>query len=96
MLKLGLALTASVLCLALPAAYAVAAKPGPRTVEQQLLDRMNSGPAGNITRRVECVPDPKGRRTLACKLVGTASTTLDVDVDVVAGGLRTIWHPVEG
>ena len=83
-------------CLALPAAYAAAAKPGRRTVEQTLLRQMNSTSYGKITRRVVCSRKLAAARTFACRLESVRSTSLDADVAVVDGGLRTTWYPLEG
>ena len=101
MLKLSLvpasiALTAAVLGLVLPAAHAVAAKPGPETVAASLLRDMNSRGSGAITRRVDCVPGPTAGGTFACTLVSARSTSLDVRVRVVDGSLRTTWLPPRG
>jgi hypothetical protein len=83
-------------CLALPAAYAAAAKPGHRTVEQTLLRQMNSTPYGKITRRVVCTREHAAGRSFACRLESVRSTSLDVDVTVVGGGLSATWHPLQG
>ena len=96
MIKLLLTLAALVLSLALPAAYAVASKPAPRTVADTLLRRMNSGPNGTITRRVTCERETRARRTFVCELASVRATTIDVRVALADGGLRTTWHPLEG
>ena len=83
-------------CLALPAAYAAAAKPGRKTVERTLLRQMNSSPYGKITRRVVCTREHAAGRRFACRLESVRSTRLDVDVDVVDGGLRATWYPLKG
>jgi hypothetical protein len=83
------------LCLALPAAYA-AAKPGRRAIERTLLRQMNSTGYGRITRRVVCARERSPGRAFACRLESVRSTSLDVDVAVVDGGLRTTWHPLKG
>jgi hypothetical protein len=82
-------------CLALPAAYA-AAKPGRRTIEHALLLQMNSAGYGRITRRVVCASERTPSRGFACRLESVRSTSLDVDVAVVDGGLRTTWYPLKG
>jgi hypothetical protein len=89
-------LVALVPCLALPAAYAAAEKPGRRTIEQSLLSQMNSTPYGKITRRVVCTRQPEPARAFACRLESVRSTSLDVDVTVVDGSLRTTWYPLKG
>jgi hypothetical protein len=94
--KLCLAFVPVALGLALPAAYAVSGKSRPRTIEHALLREMNSSGDGTITRRVRCTPVRDERGSFACRLTSVRSTTLDADVEVVDGGLRTVWHPLDG
>jgi hypothetical protein len=96
MLKLSLALTTFVLALALPAAYAFTSRPGPRIIARTLLEQVNSGPDGHITRRVTCARAAKARRTFDCSLESVVSTQLGAHVALVDGGLRTTWDPIAG
>jgi hypothetical protein len=95
-LKLSLALATVFLGLALPAAYAVSGRSRPRTIEQTLLRQMNSYGDGRVTRHVRCGRVGMARTSFACTLVSVRSTTLEVRVDVVDGGFRTVWYPLEG
>jgi len=83
--------------LALPAAYA-AVKPGHerRAVQRTLLQRMNSGTDGRLTRRVVCVRAHDAPHSYRCRLESVISTALRVDAVVTSGGLRETWHPLEG
>ncbi len=71
-------------------------RPGPASVEQELLRRMNAGPDGRITRNVLCRPATADGRTLACVLKSTRSTVLGVRVVVHGSDLRTAWEPLAG
>jgi hypothetical protein len=95
-LKLSLALAILFLGLVLPAAYAVSVRARPRTIEQTLLRQMNSYGDGTVTRRVRCRREGTVRPSFACTLESVRSTTLQARVEVVDGGLRTIWYPLEG
>jgi hypothetical protein len=96
MFKLALALTASAAALALPAAYGSFSKPPSKVVEQRLLQQMNSGPDGRITRLVSCSRTSKRELAFKCDLESVRSTHLGARVTVVPGGLRTVWEPLAG
>jgi hypothetical protein len=96
MFKLTLALTASAAVLALPAAYGSLSKPPSKAIEQTLLQQMNSGPDGRITRLVTCSRAPKNELAFRCDLESVRSTHLGARVTVVPGGLRTVWEPLAG
>jgi hypothetical protein len=95
LLKLTLALGAFVLCLALPAAYAVTATPGSKSVAQKLQQQMNSGPNGRITRTVKCIPAARGK-AFDCDLQSVISTHIAAHVSLIDGGMRTVWEPLQG
>jgi hypothetical protein len=94
-LKLGIALSTSVLALALPASHGVAGKTS-RALERTLLHQMNSTPDGRITRKVDCAPLPGAPHSFTCRLTSVRSTSLRVDVDLAGGGFRAIWYPLAG
>ena len=97
MVKLGLVLTALAAALALPAAQGMTSRPGPSdALEQTLLRQMNSGPNGQITRRVECGRGTRAGTAFTCTLESVRSTRLSVNVEVVGGSLRTTWEPLAG
>jgi hypothetical protein len=95
MLKVALAVTALVAAGALPASYAFSAGP-PRTLEGTLLAKANSGPAGEITRRVTCKRTSGVRQTFKCDFGSVRSTRLRAAVAVTSGGLSIGWQPIEG
>jgi hypothetical protein len=80
----------------LPVAYH-ALPAAPKTVERQLLTRVNSGPDGRITRSVTC--RAAGEARFSCSLRGLSLTSPSrVRVEVVArgGSLEPTYSPVEG
>jgi hypothetical protein len=96
MIKLAIALSTFVLAFTLPVAYAVASKPGPKTIAGGLLKQMNSGRDGKITRRVTCDRALEVAKTFDCSLESVIRTHLQARVAVVDGGLRTTWQPIQG
>jgi hypothetical protein len=96
MFKLSLAAIAAAAVLALPAAHGSAPGPRPSSVSSSLLREMNSGPAGQITRRVTCTPSATRRGSHDCDLDSTISTHLTARADPVGGGLVPAWHPLAG
>jgi hypothetical protein len=67
-----------------------------RTVQQELLRQVNSGPAGHITRAVHCSQASNRSSTFSCTLVSTRSTTLRARVVLDGTQLRTAWAPLQG
>jgi len=97
MVKLGLVLTALAAALALPAAQGMTSRPGPSgALEQTILRQMNSGPDGQITRRVDCGRGSRAGAAFTCTLESVTSTRLRANVSFVGGGLRTTWEPLAG
>jgi len=96
MLKLSFLLAAAAGLLAFPAAQAMTSTPGSGVVAQGLLQRVNSGPDGRITRRVQCVPGSRAGLAFSCQLESVRSTTIRVDFVVGGGSLRTVWEPLAG
>src|SRR5215831_7994363 len=97
MVKLGLVLTALAAVLALPAAQGMTSRPGPSgALEQTLFRQMNSGPDGQITRRVECGRGARAGTAFTCTLESMRSTSLRANVTFVGGSLRTTWEPLAG
>jgi hypothetical protein len=96
MLKLALTLVAAAAILAVPATLAAASKPRSAAIEQTLLRQMNGGPAGHITRLVDCKRAGSSGRSFACDLQSVRSTHLGARVTVVPGGLSTVWQPLAG
>jgi hypothetical protein len=94
MLKLGLPLLAAA-ALAVPVTQAATSKPRPAAIEQTLLRQMNGGPAGRITRLVDC-RSAVNRRSFTCDLESVRSTHLGARVTVGPGGLSTVWEPLAG
>jgi hypothetical protein len=92
-------LAAAILGLAgigLPAVYH-ALPAAPKTVERQLLARVNSGPDGRITRSVTC--RAAGEARFSCSLRGlslTSPSRLHVQVVARGGSLEPTYGPVEG
>jgi hypothetical protein len=96
MLKLALTLVAATAILAVPATLAAASKPRSAAIERTLLRQMNGGPAGHITRLVDCRTAGKRARSFTCDLKSVRSTHLGARVTVVPGGLSTTWEPLAG
>jgi hypothetical protein len=95
MLKLTLAGAALLSALVVPLAQgAFAGRANTGLVEQRLLHQMNSGPAGHVTRRVDCRPHAGLR--FACVLLSSRSTRLDARVVLRGGELQTVWAPLKG
>jgi hypothetical protein len=95
MIKLALLLLAA--ALVVPATQAVAgSKPRPAAIERTLLQQMNGGPAGHITRLVDCRKTGKSAGSFSCDLESVRSTHLGARVTVVPGGLSTVWAPLAG
>jgi hypothetical protein len=94
MLKLGLPLLAAA-ALAVPATQAAMSKPRSAAIEQTLLRQTNGGPAGRITRLVDC-RSTGNRRSFTCDLESVRSTHLGARVTVGPGGLSTVWEPLAG
>jgi hypothetical protein len=92
MIKLlaALALSAAIAAPALQAA----AQPNGKAVEKALLEQVNSGPAGKMTRVVHCTPT--GHGTLACTLESVRGTTLNARVTTRDGVLHAAWSPLHG
>ena len=67
-----------------------------RTVQQELLQQVNSGPAGHITRAVHCTHASSHPSVFSCTLVSTRSTTLQARVVADGTQLRTAWAPLQG
>ena len=95
MLKLGLPLLAAA-ALAVPLAQAAASKPRSAAIERTLMRQMNGGPAGRITRLVDCHKAGNRGRSFTCDLESVRSTHLGARVTVVPGGLSTTWEPLAG
>ena len=95
MLKLGLPLLAAA-ALAVPWAQGATSKPRTAAIEQTLLRQMNGGPAGHITRLVDCQRAGSRGRSFTCDLQSVRSTHLGARVTVVPGGLSTTWEPLAG
>jgi hypothetical protein len=96
MLKLPLTLVAATAILAVPATLAAASKPRSAAVERTLLRQMNGGPAGRITRLVDCQRAGNRGRSFTCDLQSVRSTHLGARVTVLPGGLSTVWEPLAG
>jgi hypothetical protein len=96
MLKLALTLVAAAAVLAVPATLAAASKPRPAAIERTLLRQMNGGPAGRITRLVDCRTAGKHARSFTCDLESVRSTHLGARVTVGPSGLSTTWAPLVG
>ena len=82
--------------LALPVAHH-ALPAAPKTVEQRLLTRVNSGPDGRITRSVRC--RTAGEARFSCSLRGlslTSPSRLHVHVVTSGGSFEPAYGPVEG
>jgi hypothetical protein len=95
MIKLAAAILA-LTGLGLPVAHH-ALPTAPKTVEQELLSRVNSGPDGRITRSVTC--RAAGDARYSCSLRGlslTSPSRLRVDVVASGGSLEPTYGPVEG
>jgi len=58
--------------------------------------QMNGGPAGRITRLVDCKNAGNRGRSFSCDLESVRSTHLGARVTVVPGGLSTTWEPLAG
>ena len=95
MVKLSMILATVVGLLAFPAAQAMTSTPRSGPVARSLLQRVNSGPAGRITRRVQCVSGSQAGLAFSCELESVRSTTIRVDL-VGDGSLGTVWHPLAG
>ncbi|HEY5058392.1 MAG TPA: hypothetical protein VII51_05190 [Gaiellaceae bacterium] len=95
MLKLVALASALGLGIAVPATGALHSKPNRALVEQQVLQQLNSGPDGRITRTVHCSAI-KRHFSFSCVAVSTRSSRLDAQVVVVGDGLRTAWSPLQG
>jgi hypothetical protein len=95
MLKLGLSLLAAA-ALAVPGTLAAASKPRSAAIERTLLRQMNGGPAGRITRAVDCRSAGSWDRSFSCDLKSVSSTHLGARVTIVSGGLSTVWEPLAG
>jgi hypothetical protein len=69
----------------------------PKSVEQQLLTKVNSGPDGRITRSVTC--RKAGEARYSCSLHGLSLTSparMSVHVVARGGSLQPAYGPVEG
>ena len=94
MLKIAALTTALGLGIAVPATGTLQAKPSRARIEQRLLEQLNGGPAGRITKAVHC-RTAGGADTFDCAAVSVRSTTLNARV-VAGGGLQTTWEPLRG
>lgn len=95
MLKLGLPLLVAA-ALVVPATQALAGSKPSAAIERELMQQMNGGPAGHITRLVDCRKTGKSADSFSCDLESVRSTHLGARVTVVPGGLSTVWEPLAG
>ena len=65
-------------------------------VAKTLLQQINSGPDGHITRNVACGRGSKAGLAFTCDLKSVRSTSIRANVAVVGGTLRTTWEPIKG
>jgi hypothetical protein len=95
MLKLASLGTALVFGIAAPPGGDSHGKPMRERVEQALLQQMNSGPDGRITRSVHC-HTAGSQSKFSCVLESTRSTTLGAVVVAHGVELQTAWEPLQG
>jgi hypothetical protein len=95
MIKLAVLTAALGLGIAVPATGALHAKPARALIEQRLLQQLNGGPDGHITKTVHCSAAGKAG-SFDCTAVSVRSTTLGARVVAHGGGLQTAWEPLRG
>jgi hypothetical protein len=97
MVKPSLLITAVAVSIALPAAQGMTSPKAPSAgVAKTLLQQINSGPDGHITRNVACGRGSKAGLAFTCDLKSVRSTSIRANIAVVGGTLRTTWEPIKG